>query len=328
MSGDPRIMNAQTLVAWRRQVAGEAPVAVVTGTFDMFQPGNLQAVREARRIAGHVIVVVEPDADAAGHCRPGRPQNAVETRVEMVSHLRDVDAVTSVSPGDAQGLFEGLKPLVWVTAQAEAERSPYAGALCRADRMEVLLTREGCATEEILAAIDGGRTPIHLPAETPDGASSRAEAKRRRAAALHTARPVVVTVNGCFDILHVGHLRFLAEARAMGDSLTVLMNNDASVARYKGPTRPVFPEAFRASALEALRSVDDVVAFPGDNPLPEIERVKPALHVKGGSYEPDRVRQERELVERWGGKLVCTALVEGFSTTNFIRKALASVNGS
>jgi D-beta-D-heptose 7-phosphate kinase/D-beta-D-heptose 1-phosphate adenosyltransferase len=139
--------------------------------------------------------------------------------------------------------------------------------------------------------------------------------------------PVRVTVNGCFDILHIGHLRFLAAARAMGGALTVLINDDASVARYKGPTRPVFPEGFRSAALKALVSVDDVVMFAEDEPLAAIAAVKPDIHVKGGSFEPERVRHERELVARWGGRLVGTPLEEGFSTSSYIQKVLKSGAG-
>ncbi|MEI6564424.1 MAG: adenylyltransferase/cytidyltransferase family protein [bacterium] len=307
------------LLAWRQQIP--LPVAVVTGSFDLFQPGNLHVLEQARLLAKQVIVVVEPDDIAARHCSPGRPQNKLETRVEMVSFLRHVDAVTRVSLKEAGGFFSALAPYVWVTAKTQKERDPYAAAMASSvDRVVEVEPLEGCFTEDIIAAIAENRTPIKLPAlcrptHTPP----------RRGASMGDGQPpMTVTVNGCFDILHIGHLRFLAEARALGDSLTVLINSDASVARYKGVTRPVFPEVFRAAALKALDCVSDVVVFQGDNPLDEMRQLRPHIHVKGGSYEPDRVRQERELVESWGGHLVCTGMVEGFSTTGFIRKALGS----
>ena len=312
-----RIESPESLVAWRRESCGNGPVSVVTGTFDLFQPGNLFAIRKAVSLGFPVVVVVEPDDMAAAHCRPGHPQNRLETRIEMVSHLRGVAAVTSVTPGQAGDFFGGLGEFIRVTVETPRAEGPYSRILAgRAARVVSIEPVAGCFTEDVLHAMEQHKTPVTLPAGW-DGAPAPEPSVTKGAGAR-------VTVNGCFDILHVGHLRFLEEARTMGDSLTVLINSDASVARYKGVTRPVFPERFRTAALRALRSVDEVVVFQGDNPLAELQGLRPAIHVKGGSYEPDRVRQEQELVESWGGKLVCTPMVDGFSTTNFIKKALKS----
>jgi rfaE bifunctional protein nucleotidyltransferase chain/domain len=310
----PRITTADSLGEWRRAVAGAAPVAVLTGTFDFFHPGNLYALRQARRLAMPVVVLVDPGELAARRGRPGHPQNTAETRVEMVTHLRGVAAVASLAGKQLESALAGLAPYVWVTIAGRRRHEATDTVLAaRASRIEAIKPLAGFFSGDVIRAMDAHRTPLALPPGWDAGiedAAATAAAKTR------------VTVNGCFDILHVGHLRFLAEARMMGDSLTVLINNDVSVARYKGPTRPVFPEAFRAAALKALASVDDVLAFPGDNPLAELQQLRPAIHVKGGSFEPDRVRQERELVESWGGRLVCTPMVDGFSTTRFINKAL------
>ena len=239
---------------------------------------------------GRSIVVVEPDAVVARHSRPGYPQNPLETRVEMVAHLRDVAAVTGVEPGAESAFFPALAPFVWVTARPQRATDPYGSWLsANAEEVVELAPLEGCFTGDIIRAIETHRTPVKLPAGwTGVGTPSRGGSAQ-------------VTVNGCFDILHVGHLRFLEEARLLGDSLTVLINSDASVARYKGPTRPVFPEPFRMAALQALRQVDAVEIFSGDTPLEDLKRLKPGIHVKGGSYEPERVREERELIESWGG---------------------------
>lgn len=306
-----RVKSPASLLAWRRQVSES--VVVVTGTFDIFQPGNLYALQQAALLAKRIIVVVEPDEVVAAHSSIGRPQNKLETRVEMVSHLRNVEAVTSISATEASGFFANLKPFIWVTSQTQKPTEAYADDLmASAERVVEVMSQEGCYTEDVIVAIAEGRTPIQVISAWANGAMKLIMA------------PISVTVNGCFDILHIGHLRFLSEARAMGDSLTVLINSDESVSRYKGSTRPVFPEPFRAAALKSLRSVDDVLVFEGDNPLKEIQQLRPRLHVKGGSYEPERVRAERELLESWGGSLVCTAMVEGFSTTDYIRKALGA----
>ena len=306
-----KIQSPASLLAWRQQ-SPEA-VAVVTGTFDIIQPGNLHVLQQAGLLAKRVVVVVEPDAVVATHGAPGRPQNSLEPRVEMVSHVGQVAAVTSLTVAEAKTFFERLKPFIWVTAGTQKTKEAYAEALMpAAERVVEVAAQAGCFTADIIAAIAENRTPVMLPAVWAGGARES------------RVRPVSVTVNGCFDILHIGHVRFLAEARALGDSLTVLINSDGSVARYKGATRPVFPHAFRAAALKALDCVDEVVVFDGDHPLDEIRQLRPQIHVKGGSYEPERVRAERELVESWGGRLVCTALVEGFSTTEYIKKALGT----
>jgi rfaE bifunctional protein nucleotidyltransferase chain/domain len=311
-----KVQDPDSLLAWRRTVAGDEGIAVVTGTFDLFQPGNLQAVRRARSLARYVIVVVEPDEVVAGHAGDGRPQNHLEPRVEMVTYLRDVHAVTCLGRGDGRDFFRSLRPFIWVATDGDASpREPYAEALSALARVEKVAPLKGCSTGEIILAMREHHTPLKLPAGWDQLLSGSAVAVAESG--------VPVSVNGCFDILHVGHLRFLAEARGMGGSLTVFINDDRSVARYKGPTRPVFPEAFRAAALGALWPVDRVIAFAGDNPMEELRRWRPLIHVKGGTYEPERVRQERELVESWGGRLVCTPMVDGFSTTHFIARALA-----
>ena len=319
MKTQSKITNPESLLEWRRQVGRDAGVAVITGTFDLFQPGNLYAIRKAAAEARFLIVVVEPDEVVAGHVTSGRPLNPLESRIEMVSQLRDVSAVTHLAPGREAAFFAQLAPFVWVTTKASAGQDPYHDSLsATVERIEAIEPLGGCFTRDIIKAMDEHRTPIRLPIGWNE--------PRLAPSPPVTQAGVTVTVNGCFDILHVGHLRFLKEARAMGDSLTALINSDTSVVRYKGPTRPVFPEPFRKTALMALSPVDAVVTFPGDSPLDELARLRPMIHVKGGSYEPERVRQERELVEGWGGRLVCTPMVEGFSTTRFINQALHGTN--
>jgi rfaE bifunctional protein nucleotidyltransferase chain/domain len=311
-----RITSLESLQAWRREVAGDTPVAVVRGTFDFFHPGNLYAIGKARELSLPLMVLVDPDEVAVRRGQSGYPQNHLETRVEMVSHLRGVSAVASLARNEVEEGLAGLAPFLWITVQDHSQEDFVGGMLkVKASRVEELLPLAGCFSGDIVRAMDANRTPLALPPGW-DAALVCGKTKPFRQGVKR------VTVNGCFDVLHVGHLRFLAEARSLGDFLTVLINNDASVARYKGATRPVFPERFRAAALQALVSVDEVLAFSGDNPLDEIRQLRPALHVKGGSYEPERVRQERELVESWGGQLVCTPMVDGFSTTKFIQKVL------
>lgn len=129
----------------------------------------------------------------------------------------------------------------------------------------------------------------------------------------------IVTTNGVFDLLHVGHVRYLQQARTFGDVLIVGVNSDASARRLnKGPLRPLVPDVERAEMLTALRCVDYVTLFDEDDPCALLETIRPDVHVKGGDYTPDRL-VEREIVERYGGRVVVGLHVPGRSTTRLIR---------
>ncbi|MGB6967532.1 MAG: D-glycero-beta-D-manno-heptose 1-phosphate adenylyltransferase, partial [Xanthobacteraceae bacterium] len=126
--------------------------------------------------------------------------------------------------------------------------------------------------------------------------------------------------NGCFDILHRGHTKLLAEARAACDRLVVGLNSDASTTRLKGAGRPINPAEGRAEVLAALEAVDLVVVFEEDTPLKLIERVRPSVLVKGADYKRGEV-VGREFVEQAGGDIVLVALVPGHSTTAIVKRA-------
>lgn len=129
----------------------------------------------------------------------------------------------------------------------------------------------------------------------------------------------VVFTNGCFDILHAGHVRYLAKARSYGDCLVLGLNTDASVQRIKGPARPINNQADRAEVAGALKSVDYVVFF--DEPTAEelIREVHPDVYVKGGDYTLETLPEGR-IVLGYGGSVELVKLVEGRSTTNVIAK--------
>lgn len=128
----------------------------------------------------------------------------------------------------------------------------------------------------------------------------------------------IVFTNGVFDILHVGHLRYLEAARALGDALLIGVNADESVRRLKGPTRPVNLEAERAELLAALRCVDGVCVFHEDTPMELIKAVRPHIHAKGGDYKTPDALPETPLVRSLGGDVVILQLVPDRSTTRII----------
>jgi D-glycero-beta-D-manno-heptose 1-phosphate adenylyltransferase len=129
----------------------------------------------------------------------------------------------------------------------------------------------------------------------------------------------LVFTNGVFDLLHVGHVRYLAQAHALGDALLVAINSDRTVRELKGPNRPVFNEAERAEILAALRVVDYVVVFDDVSPRRLIAELLPDVLVKGGDYNLDQIHG-REEVEAAGGKVISLPFVEGSSTTELIKK--------
>ncbi|HKI04761.1 MAG TPA: adenylyltransferase/cytidyltransferase family protein [Thermoanaerobaculia bacterium] len=146
---------------------------------------------------------------------------------------------------------------------------------------------------------------------------------RQRLAELKARGKKVAFANGHFDLLHVGHLRYLRDARAEGDALIVAINDDPSVARLKGPGRPVVPAAERAELLAALEPVDFVVVFEGDSPAPLLADLKPDVHCKGTDYgSPERV-PEYETVRAYGGRTALVGDPKDHATSDLISKVKA-----
>lgn len=135
----------------------------------------------------------------------------------------------------------------------------------------------------------------------------------------------IVFTNGCFDLLHFGHLHYLADARDLGDRLVIGLNNAASVRRLKGPTRPINDELTRTHLLAALQVVDAVVIFEEDDPLKLIQLVQPDILVKGGDWQPEQIIGSDVVLAR-GGKVLSLPYIQGYSTTNIERKILGGIS--
>ncbi len=136
---------------------------------------------------------------------------------------------------------------------------------------------------------------------------------------LRAAGGRMVFTNGCFDIIHPGHISYLRAARSLGDALVVGLNSDASVRKLKGPSRPVVPEKDRAMVLEALESVDAVVIFSEDTPVRLMRELKPAVYVKGGDYRIEDL-PEAEVAVEIGAEVKILPFEPGYSTTALIEK--------
>lgn len=137
--------------------------------------------------------------------------------------------------------------------------------------------------------------------------------------ALKERGKTVVFTNGCFDLLHAGHIHLLKEARKLGDVLVVGVNDDASVRKLKGRGRPIFPLPERLEILEAIEFVDHLIPFAEETPRSLIEALLPDVLVKGGDWTPETV-VGREEVERAGGRVVCVPYVKGHSTSELLRR--------
>lgn len=129
----------------------------------------------------------------------------------------------------------------------------------------------------------------------------------------------IVFTNGCFDIIHAGHVRYLKEAKKLGDILVLALNSDSSVKAIKGERRPIVPQEERAIVVGSLESVDYVTLFNEETPLQLIEYLRPHILAKGGDWDEENV-VGREAVRQWGGEVVIIPEVKGTSTTNIIEK--------
>ena len=149
------------------------------------------------------------------------------------------------------------------------------------------------------------------------------EALKEKVQVLKRGGKKIVFTNGCFDLLHIGHVRYLEAARAEGDFLVIGVNSDGSVRQIKGPGRPIVPEDQRAEILAALACVDFVTLFDEPDPLVTIRLVMPDVLVKGADWEEDAI-VGRDVVEAMGGRVIRIPLTESASTSGIIDKILAN----
>lgn len=152
------------------------------------------------------------------------------------------------------------------------------------------------------------RSKIHTPKKAADAVRRAQRAGKR-----------VVFTNGCFDILHPGHVTYLEDARGKGDFLIVALDTDAAVRKLKGPTRPINPLESRLQVMAALESVDAVTWFDKGNPISVIKKLHPNVLVKGGDWKVDQILGSKEVMG-WGGKVFSLNYVEGKSTTKIVEK--------
>jgi D-beta-D-heptose 7-phosphate kinase/D-beta-D-heptose 1-phosphate adenosyltransferase len=244
------------------------------------------------------IAAVTLDTEGAIFFERGR--TPYRTYARPVEHSRAAGAGDTFAAALALGLASGAH------LPAVAEIASAASA--------VVVSKDGtamCTAGELVARLCGSEK------HCPDRVSLLARLDRHR-----RERRRVVLTNGCFDILHRGHITYLNAAKALGDVLIVGVNSDASVSRLKGPQRPINPLEDRLHVLAALSSVDHVVSFDEDTPVELVRVVRPDVFVKGGDYQPDML-PEAPVVEALGGVVRILPYVEDRSTTSIIERARA-----
>jgi rfaE bifunctional protein nucleotidyltransferase chain/domain len=223
-------------------------------------------------------------------------------------------------------VLEGEGPPTAIPAPAAAG-DPCGAGDCFAATAAVAIARGALPRAAAEAAVQaasafvaagGARRALTEPSrQSPPGDDPLDVAARVRARG-----GTVVATGGCFDLLHAGHIRMLAAARALGDCLIVLLNDDASVSRLKGPDRPLVPQSDRAAVLAALREVDAVLTFGEDDPRAALDRLRPDVWVKGGDYGVADL-PEADVVAAHGGRTVLVPYAAGHSTTRLIEEAVA-----
>lgn len=290
-------------------------------------------------------VVHEAAADGSSHgpaeAPPDRPSLVERRARKMLEHTGAAIAAVTLDTDGAVVVGRDAAPVRTTTLAAPASHTVGAG-----DAYFAALTLSAAAGADLAdsaelaqraaaASISGQRTCVcrmdRLLAGLDTEVTERAHDVDELAARIRSARARgarVVFTNGCFDVLHRGHVGFLRQARSLGDVLVVAVNSDASVSRLKGPDRPVNRVEDRVAVLAGLSSVDYVVVFEEDTPHRLIEAIRPDIYVKGGDYRADLL-PEAELVQRLGGKVRILDYVPDRSTSKIIERIRAhSVRGS
>jgi D-beta-D-heptose 7-phosphate kinase / D-beta-D-heptose 1-phosphate adenosyltransferase len=269
--------------------------------------------------------LVTPNAREAARAAGGPADGQLADLRRQAQHLLESwqARAVAVTIGARGALFvDGSGRTSVVPPIAQAAGDPCGAGDCFAAAVTVALAEQALPSEAVARGVArageyllaGGVAGLARADEVPSPAPTSAE---ELAAAARARGETVVATGGCFDLLHAGHVAMLAAARRLGDCLIVCLNSDDSVRRLKGPSRPLQTAEDRAQLLLALRCVDAVVVFDEDTPNAAIERIRPAVWVKGDDYAGTEL-PETALVRSWGGEVVTVPYLDGRSTSGLV----------
>jgi D-beta-D-heptose 7-phosphate kinase / D-beta-D-heptose 1-phosphate adenosyltransferase len=289
---------------------------------------------DLRKYSGAYLVTPNRGEFARAAGLDSIPLDRIEPAARKLMAEGDIENILVTLGPDGMALVEKDKPVIHIHARTRevydvtGAGDTVIGTLAAAVAGGASLT-DACFVANIAAGIVVGkhRTATTTPGEIMAYAFGPTAAEKivsidtliDRLAALRASGRTVVFTNGCFDLLHVGHITYLNEARGLGDTLVVGLNTDRSVSALKGPSRPIIPEEERSHLMAALECVDYVILFDEDTPLDMISRIKPDILVKGADYSREEV-VGHEIVESYGGRVELIKLVENRSTSDLIRK--------
>ncbi|MCW2615702.1 MAG: putative phosphoheptose isomerase with phosphosugar-binding domain match [Frankiales bacterium] len=273
------------------------------------------------------VVLATPNASEAQHFAPGHDGallTATTARARELALRWRATAVSITLSGRGALLVSGDAPPTVVPAPTVPCPDPCGAGDRFASAAAGLVADGALPSEAVTGAVAaasafvaaGGAASVRVGRAAADAGADAVEVVER----VRAAGGTVVATGGCFDLLHAGHVTVLQQARALGDCLVVLLNSDASVARLKGPTRPLQRACDRATVLLALACVDAVVVFDEDTPVDALTTLRPDVWAKGGDYAVDDL-PEAPVVARWGGQAVVLPYLAGRSTTSLVQEA-------
>jgi rfaE bifunctional protein nucleotidyltransferase chain/domain len=297
-------LPARTPVVWDPHPLGRDPVRSVR----LATPNAAEAARLVPEVAGTGTASVAARASALA--RRWQATGVAVTLGARGALLAGHDGPPFVVPAP---------PVAGGDPCGAGDRFAGAAALALAEGALIPEAVEAAVARASAFVAAGGADGYSAP-PGPDAAARPGELDAL-IASVRASGGTVVATGGCFDLLHAGHVGMLQAARRLGDCLIVLLNADASVARLKGPDRPVQGQADRAAVLAALDCVDAVVVFDEDTPVQALERLRPDVFVKGADYAVPDLPEARTLA-RWGGQAVVVPYLDGRSTTRLIEEAV------
>lgn len=304
-----------------KRALGDAPMVV--------DPKGIHA--ELYRAADYLLPNERELADLLGGewDDPGAERLLEHLELAALVLTRSERGVRLYAGGAPQDIPARARQVFDVTGAGDTFAAAFAAFLLSGENVEttarlanvaagIKVRKVGTATvtrEEIREEVERGPATAKKRVDSRTAATAAAERRKRG--------ETVVFTNGCFDLLHAGHIKYLEASRALGDCLIVGLNTDASVARLKGPDRPILDEVERSEILSALSCVDYVVLFDEDTPIELIEAIRPDVLTKGSDYAREAV-VGGDLVESYGGRVVRIDLVAGKSTTGIIERIAES----